>query len=221
MNAGSAELVHLGLAWLAYFLVHSALASLAVKQVVANRWPGWMPYYRLGFNLLALILLLPPAWMTLAYEGPLIVHWSGWQAWLANGVGGSALLALLLSGGSYDGSEFLGLRQLRERSAAVADQEHFKLSVYHRYVRHPWYFLSMLCLWTRDLDAASLLSVSLISIYFVLGSRLEERKLLRYHGTIYQAYMRRVPGLLPLPWRFLTRDAAVRLLADHVRVSDR
>jgi hypothetical protein len=45
-------------AWLAYFIVHSLLASLAVKKWIAARWPDFMPAYRLAFNMIALVLLL-------------------------------------------------------------------------------------------------------------------------------------------------------------------
>jgi hypothetical protein len=41
---------------------------------------------------------------------------------------------------------------------------------------------------------------------------LEEKKLLIYHGDIYRRYMARVPGLIPLPWKFLTAEEAEALL---------
>ena len=44
--------------WLAYFTLHSILASLALKHWIADRWPAFMPAYRLGFNIAALILLI-------------------------------------------------------------------------------------------------------------------------------------------------------------------
>ena len=50
-------------AWLVYFVIHSALASLALKRRVAVRWPGFMPAYRLVYNALAVVLLLPIAWI--------------------------------------------------------------------------------------------------------------------------------------------------------------
>jgi protein-S-isoprenylcysteine O-methyltransferase Ste14 len=54
----------------------------------------------------------------------------------------------------------------------------------------------------------------LMTFYFVIGSRLEERKLLRYHGEIYHRYRERVPGLVPLPWKYL-RDTDVKALAGN------
>ena len=114
----------------------------------------------------------------------------------------------------YDGSEFLGLRQLRGGLTAVEDQERFNLSPLHRYVRHPWYSLGLVLVWTRDMDPAFLTTAVMITLYFVLGSRLEERKLLVYHGELYRSYRRRVPSLVPLPWRYLTREQARTLAAE-------
>jgi len=53
----------LTLSWLAYFLLHSFFATLFFKRSVEKSLPGVMPYYRLIFNGLAVILLLFPLWM--------------------------------------------------------------------------------------------------------------------------------------------------------------
>jgi len=115
---------------------------------------------------------------------------------------------------AYDGGEFLGLRQLRAGTRTVEDQEAFRISPLHRYVRHPWYFLSLVIVWTRDMNAAMLLSAIVITAYFVVGSRLEERKLIAYHGERYRRYMEKVAGLVPLPWKVLSPEEARELLAE-------
>ncbi len=40
----------------------------------------------------------------------------------------------------------------------------------------------------RDMNATMLLSIVMMTLYFVIGSRLEERKLIRYHGEVYSRY---------------------------------
>jgi hypothetical protein len=94
----------------------------------------------------------------------------------------------------------------------VEDQERFYISPLHRFVRHPWYSLGLVLVWTRDMNGPLLLSASAITLYFIVGSRLEERKLLVYHGEAYRRYRARVPGLIPLPWRYLNRQAARALV---------
>ena len=210
----SGHLALLAASWIAYFALHSLLASLGLKHRVAARWPRAMPAYRLAYNALALLLLLPPVGLMLAWDGPLLWAWSGPLTWASHAL---ALLALGLfawSLGAYDNGEFSGLRQWRERTRTVEDQETLRLTPLHRHVRHPWYFCALLLIWTRDMDAARLLSALLASAYFVVGSRLEEAKLVAYHGAAYAAYRARVPGLVPLPWRHLSADAAADLEAQ-------
>jgi protein-S-isoprenylcysteine O-methyltransferase Ste14 len=52
------------------------------------------------------------------------------------------------------------------------------------------------------------------SVYFTVGSRLEERKLLVYYGERYRSYMQRVPGLFPLPWKFISAAEARRICGE-------
>jgi protein-S-isoprenylcysteine O-methyltransferase Ste14 len=205
------DLLPLSLAWLAYFAVHSLLASLGLKRRVADRYPGLMPAYRLVFNAVAVIGLVPVAWLVWRHPGPALWQWTGWQAWVANGLALASIAGFIASTRDYDSGEFLGLRQWRLRTRSVEDQERFHISDFHRYVRHPWYFFSLVLIWTRDMNAATLLSALMISAYFVVGSRFEERKLVVYHGVRYRRYMQRVAGLVPLPGKTLTRREADEL----------
>lgn len=204
----------LTLAWLGYFALHSLLASLTVKCWLAARRARWMPYYRLGFNALATLLVLLPLWLTLTGPGPMLIAWTGLGWWVANALALAAIAAVLWSLRWYDGAAFLGLRQWREGTQAVADQEGFAISPLHRFVRHPWYSLSLVLIWTRDMDPSFLLTAILLTAYFIVGARLEEDKLIAFHGERYDRYRDRVPSLVPLPWRYLTVRQAQALVAE-------
>jgi protein-S-isoprenylcysteine O-methyltransferase Ste14 len=210
----TADIALLTGAWIGYFLIHSILASLPVKRQVAGRLPHLMPLYRILYNLQALLLLIPPLWLTFSLRGPLLWQWSGLFWWFANGLALAALCGVAWSLRFYDGSEFLGLRQWREREHSVEDQERFHLSDLPRYVRHPWYSLGLLLVWTRDMDPAFLTAALLITLYFIVGAWLEERKLLVYHGELYRRFRKQAPMLFPLPWRFFTREEAREIEAS-------
>ena len=217
MPSFSPSLAWLGLAWGAYFALHSLLASLTLKHWIARHRPGLVPAYRLAFNALAVALVLPLLWATLSWDGPWLWRWQGVPGALADGLALAAIAAFVWTLRGYDGGEFLGLRQLRTRQATVEDQETLHISTFHRYVRHPWYFLGLVILWTRDMNPAILTTAVVVTLYLVIGSRLEERKLVTYHGDAYRDYRRHVPGLIPLPWKRLRRDQAERLGGDQRR----
>ena len=71
------NLTWLALGWIAYAALHSLLAALTVKAWVTRRWPGFARYYRLAFNALAVVLILPLAWATYAIPGEWLWRWSG------------------------------------------------------------------------------------------------------------------------------------------------
>lgn len=208
------NMASLALFWLIYFAIHSALASLRAKSRIALHFPALMPFYRLCFNGLALLLLLPIAWLTYRHPGPSLWAWGkigAWGAWLSNGLALAALLGFALSLKYYDMREFLGLRQRRSHATRMEDQERFHLSPFHRHVRHPWYFFGLVMIWTRDMNAALLLSSAMMTIYLAIGSRLEEDKLVANYGDAYRRYMKRVPGLIPLPGKSITAEEAAEL----------
>ena len=177
MGSDAVHLAWLAFAWAAYGAVHSLLAAVGFKARVAALAPRWVPAYRLAYNLVALVALLPVLDLLASHPGPWLWRWQGVWAWLMNGLALLAAGLLVVCPGTYDLGEFLGLRQLRERRPGIGDQEPLRISALHRHVRHPWYALSLVLLWTRDMSTAMFVSALAITAYFVVGSWLEERKL--------------------------------------------
>jgi protein-S-isoprenylcysteine O-methyltransferase Ste14 len=200
------EQLPLALGWILYAALHSLLADLRVKAAVTARFPDFAPWYRLAYNGVALLTALPLLWLMRATPGTELWAWNGAWAWLGNGLAVAALFGAMQSSKAYAMNDFLGLGVLGGDKAIERDV--FRLSTPHRFVRHPWYSFGLVIVWTRDMDAAMLVSALAITIYFVAGSRLEERKLIAIHGDTYRRYRERVPGLLPLPWKWLSREDA-------------
>lgn len=211
-NAIVTSLVPLALGFVAYFALHSLLASLRLKRLVQARWPAAMPAYRLTYNAVSVILLLPLLWWMQQHPGPLVWQWQGAARWLMNGLALTAIGGFLWSMKSYDGMVFIGWRQWRERHRVSTDPERLHISTLHRFVRHPWYFFLLVLMWTQDIHLAQLFAYGLVSGYLVVGSWLEEQKLKTHYGEAYRRYCQRVPGLIPLPWRWLSAAEADELL---------
>jgi len=195
----AAELIELAVIpglWTGYFLLHSWLASAALKERVAARWPALSRVYRLLYNALAIGLLVPILGYTASVDGRAVLQWSGPWSWVATAVLVISLVGAVLSSRAYDMVAFIGLR----RDAHMP----FAVSGVHRTVRHPWYFFALCILWTRDMNVASLVQTVTFTLYFIIGSRLEERRLVASFGEAYRLYRRLVPGLVPIPGRYVS-----------------
>jgi protein-S-isoprenylcysteine O-methyltransferase Ste14 len=199
----------LAAAWIGYCALHSLLASLRFKAWMTQRWPAQSRSYRLAYNLLALGLLIPLLLATEFAAEDWLWRWQGAWAWFAHGTSALVLVGFVWSSRAYDMKAFLGIAP-----ASSATPAQFGLSPLHRFVRHPWYFLGLLWLWTRDMDSARLVAALIVTGYLWLGSALEERKLMEELGQAYKDYCARVPGLLPRPWRYLSRAEFARLNAQ-------
>ena len=213
METSTGHLIALILSWIAYSILHSLTASLGFKQTIQQYVPGVFHAYRLIFNITALLLLIVPLWLLRSYEGDLLWQWPGIVKPVSDTLGLLALLGFVFSITLYHGSDFIGLTQFRNRYQNLAETVPMSLSWLHRYVRHPWYFFGWVMIWSREMNAALLATAITLTLYLIIGSRLEETKLIDSYGEQYRRYIKAVPGLIPLPWKFLSKAEADDLLS--------
>ncbi len=188
--------------WAVYFALHSLLASFRVKAMVHAHWPEFP--YRLAYNILAGALLLPGAWLLWGRTWPVLWEFDGgWRyaAWLLQGL---AVTGFLWSLRYYDMGAFLGLKPESEG--------YFKISPFHRFVRHPWYCFALVLIWSSDMNSGRLATSIMATLYLFFGSRHEESMLVERFGAGYAEYRKKVPGLIPLPWKYLSRREAATLV---------
>lgn len=94
---------------------------------------------------------------------------------LAFGLFGYALL-------QKDMLEFAGLRQSKSESKLITD------GVY-RIVRHPLYLAGIILIFTKpEMTLLDLTAAALVSIYFITGAYIEERRLVSTFGDRYRKY---------------------------------
>ncbi len=184
-----------------YAVLHSLLAALPVKNWGRRVFgPGTDRWYRLVYNLLAVVTLLPIfPMLALLPDQTLYVVPAPWR-WLMAGGQLLALAGLGLAFLQTGPLHFLGLAQLF--AARPAESSSLQIEGFYRWVRHPLYFFSLLFLWLSPLMSLNLLTTYILfTIYFYVGSIYEEKRLLVEFGPAYREYQRCVPRLIPLPGR--------------------
>ncbi len=188
--------------WVGWCVLHSALISLAVTEPLRRRYPNAFRYYRIFYNVLSVVTLVPVVYYGTTLRGDPLVSWQGgWQ--LVPILLGLIAMFFLVSGAlRYDLRQFLGLRQLVDEKtcSVLTDDCTLDTGGVLSIVRHPWYSAGILVVWARPLDTAAIVTNLVICGYFVVGAILEERKLKRQFGRQYADYQQRVSMLFPIKW---------------------
>lgn len=181
------------LAWASFGLVHSLLARGSGAALLRRVFGA---AERLAYNGIAavhlLAILLIGHWVLGDQPSFTRPEWLAWLQWYGLAFG---LLVGLRALGSYDLGLFAGTKQLR---GEVTDgDEPLATRGLHRYVRHPLYSALFLCLWGLADDPLSLATAIWGSLYTLIGTYFEERKLLALYGQAYADYRSRVPAFFP------------------------
>jgi methanethiol S-methyltransferase len=191
----------LGVAWTAYCALHSAMISETATGFLKRRLGDSFRFYRVFFNCIALLTLVPVLWYARSLRQDVIFRWEG--VWLVPRyfLLACGILLAVAGGRHYSFGQFLGISQLRGASSGgLATGGGLDSSGVLGLVRHPWYTAVVLLLWAGDLNMAALVSNCVLTVYIVVGTLLEERKLVHEFGDAYRCYQRRVSMFLPLKW---------------------
>lgn len=185
------------LATAAWGVLHSWLASFAAKRLARQVFgAGIDRFYRLIFVVFSVATLLPILAMVAVLPGRLL--WVIPTPWLflTLGVQFLALVLLVATVLETDVMAFAGVRQVLQPNQSHEDT--LVVKGFYRFVRHPLYFFSIVLFWLfpymTDLTLAFFLAATL---YFLIGTIPEERKLRQTFGEAYEEYRRDVPWLIP------------------------
>ena len=192
------------LLWLGWCTLHSLLIDPVVIAAIHRRIPGIERYYRLLYNSLALLTLAPLAVATGLAGGDVVFRWEGWGHIPRTLLLVCAFLLFRGGAGKYDMGYLLGLRQLKtgQTRLLLNDSPEFTDEGVFGLVRHPWYLGSLLLIWSvlPEYPLPKFLAAVILSCYLVIGTLLEERKIIARHGEGYRAYQKRVSMLFPWKW---------------------
>jgi methanethiol S-methyltransferase len=195
------NLLLLGVLWIVWCTMHSLLIARPVTGYLQRLLGGGFRYYRLFYNLTAILTLLPLLLLTWQLRGGMVFAWQGYWQILRFLLLATAGWLFWAGARRYDMGYFLGIRQIRSGTAhlLLSETEEFSATGVFGLTRHPWYLGSLLLIWSilPGYSPADLIVSGLLSIYIVIGTFLEERKLLAEYGDAYRRYQRQVPMLLP------------------------
>jgi len=186
--------------WVAWAAVHSLMASHAITHWAINNSGNKYAYFRVFYNVVALITFLPILVYSEMLDGKLIIDYVPPWHILQNALMVFALIIFVWSFKQFDGLEFIGIRQLMPKNfnRKLATQATAVItSGPYRFVRHPMYFGVLIFIWSLDATWAGLLTHIILSLYLIIGCFLEEKKLVDEFGTAYTQYQQRVPMLIP------------------------
>jgi protein-S-isoprenylcysteine O-methyltransferase Ste14 len=182
----------LALLWLAYGFVHTALAMNWVKNI----FKGISKYYRLIYNGLAVILLLPILNYQFSIPSESLLEKSLLNQILGGLMMTSGLFLAYKALVSYDLAEFIGTKTLQPVQKPISFRQDELSSV----IRHPLYLGILVFLWGWFGFSgllSSLVSAISLTVYIRIGIYFEEKKLVEQFGKVYQDYQQKVPMLIP------------------------
>lgn len=194
------EYITLTFLWLLFFVPHSLLAANGTKHKLLGAFPFLNKAYRLLYNIQSLFFFGLAFWYQKSITPVFLFEPNTWVKGTAFVIMVAAIILMLVSFRNYSASEFLGLQQWRQKSFNAAIAETLSINGLNQYVRHPLYsasFLFLAAYFVFKPSYANLVFVALSTLYLVVGTYLEEQKLISQFGDAYLQYQKRVGRFWP------------------------
>jgi methanethiol S-methyltransferase len=198
------DYLFLAFLWAAYCAVHSVLISISVTSWLRTVLAGKYRFWRLFFNVFSIVALVPLVMYSHSarFNSETTFAWSGYWRILRYGIAGLGVVLVVAGARHYSMLQFLGIHQIRKESkrSAMTGCGDFDHRGVLGLMRHPWYVAVFLFLWTSDLNVTAITVNLVLSVYLIVGTLLEERKLVIELGEEYRRYQDQVSMFVPLKW---------------------
>jgi methanethiol S-methyltransferase len=168
--------------------------------MMATIMKQWYAFYRILYVVLSLVLLVPLIRFTSALEGPDIISNTLTISFIRTMLAAASLGVFFWSFFfDYDALSFFGIRQIMNLRKSGGDASHdgLKKNGILGYTRHPMYLTLLVYLWSQVFSLMDLVVTIVLTGYIIIGTKLEERKLVLEFGESYVAYQHEVPMLIP------------------------
>ena len=186
------------LIWVGWCVQHSLLNSEGLMGRTGIMKSSTGPYYRLMYNVAAVVTLIAASKLTPRANELTIIEWQGWWKLVPVVVWIGGFFIFWLTARLLDGWAFLGLRALGVGSKKRRDSEG-DLVTWGIYgvVRHPQFAAGIVMLWVRDLHDTDIVISAVLCTYLLIGARIEDARLVRKFGENYLKYREEVPAFIP------------------------
>ncbi|NQT17166.1 MAG: DUF1295 domain-containing protein [Planctomycetes bacterium] len=199
------DLFLLAMLWTGWCAVHSGMISVTATEFFKRRLGTHFRFYRLFYNLAAVMTIIPVIYYAQSIGGRVLFRWEGFLIVIQ--VVLLTLAALLFFAGArhYDMLQCMGFRQIMTGAShgALTESGRLNTSGILGVTRHPWYLAAAMLIWAdflRPFTISTLVTNVVLTIYLVVGTVLEERKLLLEIGEEYREYQKKVSMLFPFKW---------------------
>lgn len=175
---------------LAFALVHSLMATNSIKTKLYAKGLA-THHYRLLYSVFGIITTGFWLWAIYQLADAPLYQVDGFMVYILYATQIVGLMIAMAAFIPIDGAVFLGLRKAEQSNDPFIVQGVFK------YVRHPMYAGFMLVLLAKPEQTEIGLHFALaVSLYFIIGSKLEEKRMLAEHPN-YAEYQQKVGAFLP------------------------
>ena len=192
--------------WILWCSVHSGMISLTVTRYIKIKFGRHFKFYRLFYNLAAITTIAPLIIYTLGFNEAVIYRWEGYMIFVRFFLIAASIILFIAGSLKYDLLQFSGIRQIKSGKSysTLSESGEIDSSGILGFIRHPWYLASIIFIWVcqREICISTLIVNVLLTVYLIIGTFLEERKLIIEFGDSYRDYMHRVSRLFPVKWFF-------------------
>ena len=186
--------------WAGYCALHSYLISIRFTNLMTRLLKNYYAFYRICYVLISFILLVPLINITGQIDNQVIKTYSLSLTIVRYVLISSSLLMFFWAFFfNYDSLSFFGIRQILNfwKDKKINPSDEVKKNGLLGIIRHPMYFALILYLWCQTFRVSDIVVNIVLTIYIIIGTRLEEKKLVLEFGDTYVRYQQEVPMLIP------------------------
>jgi protein-S-isoprenylcysteine O-methyltransferase Ste14 len=190
----------LSIIWAGYCFLHSYLISTRFTNVVARLLKNYYAFYRLFYILVSLVLLVLVIDYTSQLDNQIIITYvPPWSIIRYVFMWGALLMFFWAFFFNYDSLSFFGIRQILNfgKIKKIDPSVELKKNGLLGITRHPMYLALIIYLWCQTFRLVDIVVNILLTIYVIIGTKLEEKKLVLEFGDSYVKYQKEVPMLIP------------------------